>query len=267
MITKDILRKICPRSREDIIENVALFFNKHAKAYDMDTYLRMCHFFAQAAHESASFKTLEEYASGQGYEGRKDLGNVKVGDGKRFKGRGIFQLTGRNNYKTYGDLLKIDLINDPALAETPEVSVLTAFEYWKKKGLSKFADEDDITTITKKINGGYNGFEDRKRYLAKAKTLIPKNQTYAEKPKVEVKIEPIVVPKIDALNIIMAKKGDKSNYILDLQEMLIRKGFEIIADGNFGKKTELAVSTFQKNMQLNVTGKINTNTLTKLMEA
>lgn len=163
------LQTICPTGKKEIIEGVCEFFNIHSVKYEVNTYLRVCHFIAQAAHESAHFRTLQEYASGEAYEGRKDLGNILPGDGKLFKGRGIFQLTGRANYKAFGTKLNVDLVNNPQLAATPEISVLTALEYWKDRKLNALADLDDIKAITKKINGGYNGLNDRTAYLEKAK--------------------------------------------------------------------------------------------------
>jgi putative chitinase len=183
MLTKELIKQIAPRSDDKIVEDLVFYFNKHFAKYEINTKLRQAHFLAQAAHESDGFRTLEEYASGLAYEGRKDLGNNVRGDGKRFKGRGIFQLTGRANYTTFGLRLGYDLVNNPELAKTPEVSVLTALEYWKDRKLNTFADNDDVNTITRRINGGLNGFEDRKKYLAVAKRVIPEGIKAPEKKK------------------------------------------------------------------------------------
>lgn len=265
MITREIIKKIAPTSKDEIVGPLVGYLNKYMpdEKYQINTYLRVCHFLAQAAHEAASFKTLEEYASGAAYEGRKDLGNTQKGDGIRYKGRGIFQLTGRANYREIGRLIGFDLENNPELAESPEVSVLTALEYWRSRGLNKFADRDDILTITKRINGGLNGFEDRKQYLAKCKAIIPRNVVFVPTPIIDVKPEPKPLPSATA--IVVAKLGDKSSYVKDLQNMLIKKGAKITADGEFGPKTELAVKDFQTKNGLKVTGSINTDTLNKLM--
>lgn len=255
MITRQHLKQIAPTSSDRIINDLEKYLNQYLHKYEVNSHLRLVHFLAQAAHESASFRTLEEYASGAAYEGRKDLGNVNKGDGVRYKGRGIFQLTGRANYRDMGKKLGLDLEGNPELAETPEVSVLTALEYWKSRGLNKFADADDVTTITKRINGGFNGFEDRKKYLSKAKAIIPKDfKAYTEKSSEQ---QPI--------NIIVAHIGDESQYVMDLQNMLIKKGAKITADGSFGPKTEAAVREFQKKNGLTSTGCIDTNTLNRLM--
>jgi putative chitinase len=175
MITEEFLKKLCPTSKADIVSGVVKHLNEYLAKYEVNTPLRVAHFIAQAAHESAHFQTLEEYASGKAYEGRKDLGNVNPGDGVRYKGRGIFQLTGRANYKTFGGVF---LENNPELAATPRISVLTALEYWKKHNLNPLADKDDLLSISKKINGFNpktglpNGWTDRQKYLASAKKLL-----------------------------------------------------------------------------------------------
>lgn len=259
MITKEILKQLAPASKDKIITDLEKYFDKWLSKSSINTYLRVCHFLAQCAHESDQFKTLEEYASGAAYEGRRDLGNTQPGDGKRFKGRGIIQLTGRANYAEAGKALGIDLVGNPELGEDPETSVRTAIWFWENKKLNQFADKDDVTTITKRINGGLNGFDDRKDKLAKAKKVF-KDFDFAnfEKEKVEVKSDP--------LNIVMAKIGDKSDYVKDLQQMLINKGSKIVADGDFGPKTEEAVKGFQNWAKIPATGQIDTRTLNELMK-
>lgn len=152
---------------------LALSANVHFRAYGiLDNALRLAHFMAQLAHESGSFRYMEEIASGQAYEGRKDLGNVQPGDGKRYKGRGPIQITGRANYRTYGRLIGIDIENHPTIAAVPSIGLHLALEYWKSKGLNALADADDVLTITRRINGGTNGLADRKAHLVKAKALL-----------------------------------------------------------------------------------------------
>ena len=151
-------------------EELALSANVHFPAYGiMDSSLRLAHFMAQLCHESGSFRYMEEIASGAGYEGREDLGNVYAGDGRRYKGRGPIQLTGRANYRTFGRRLGIDLERHPEIAAIPSIGLHTALEYWRDRGLNAWADRDDVLTITRKINGGTNGLADRKYHLAKIK--------------------------------------------------------------------------------------------------
>lgn len=138
------------------------------------TALQKAHFLAQVAHESDGFRTATEYASGRAYEGRADLGNVQPGDGVRFKGRGLIQLTGRENYATFSNAMwQGDLfLRSPELVAQLPWAVLAAGWFWKRKGLNALADRDDVVAVTRRINGGTNGLEDRKRRLAQAKKLF-----------------------------------------------------------------------------------------------
>lgn len=131
--------------------------------------LRLAHFLAQLAHESGTFRYMEELASGKAYEGRADLGNTQPGDGVRFKGRGPIQITGRSNYRTYGRRIGIDIERHPELAAIPSIGLHLALEYWTVHGLNALADNDDVLLITKRINGGTNGLDDRKAHLKKIK--------------------------------------------------------------------------------------------------
>ena len=141
---------------------------------DVTTPLRVCHFLAQAAHETDRFRTLEEKGAKKQfakYEGRTDLGNTEPGDGARYHGRGIFQLTGRANYKRIGRMLNVDLEGRPELALDPRISVQIAFAYWSARAINEAADADDIERVTKLVNGGRTGLAARLRYLAKAKAI------------------------------------------------------------------------------------------------
>lgn len=172
-ITPDLLREVAgAKVSNKVVTDLAKYLPKALEKYEINTDLRLAHFLAQIAHESDHFRTTEEYASGRVYEGRRDLGNVRRGDGARYKGRGVIQLTGRANYRTYGEILGIDLEGHPELAATAEVSVLTALEYWKQRSLNHWADADNVKQITRKINGGYNGLQSRIDMLARAKAAI-----------------------------------------------------------------------------------------------
>lgn len=145
----------------------------------VDTPGRVAEFLAQACLETDYFRVLEEYASGAAYEGRKDLGNVVAGDGRRFKGRGIFQCTGRDNYARYGKRLGLDLIKEPALAARPDISVRIAVLYWNDKGLNAYADRGDTRAISRAINRGdleatraANHESDRIKIAKKARELL-----------------------------------------------------------------------------------------------
>lgn len=148
----------------------------HFPVYQINTPIRIAHFIAQAAHESGNFRWMEEIwgptAAQRKYEGRADLGNRYPGDGYRYKGRGCFQLTGRANYRTIGDRLGLELEENPELAAEPGISILIACDYWRSRNINRLADADDITRVTKAINGGTNGIEDRMKKLARAKEVL-----------------------------------------------------------------------------------------------
>jgi putative chitinase len=137
--------------------------------------LRVAHFLAQTGHESGQLRWLEELASGAAYEGRRDLGNTRPGDGVRFKGRGLIQLTGRANYARFGAALgcTAEVLADPAIvADDPILAVETAGWFWHATGLHVHADRDDLTALTRRVNGGTNGLLERAAMLARAKALL-----------------------------------------------------------------------------------------------
>jgi putative chitinase len=148
--------------------------------YKINTRLRIAHFLAQLLHESNGFRAVREYATGAAYEGRKDLGNTQPGDGVRFRGRGLIQLTGRSNYQAFADRFKLDVISQPELLEQPRWGAVTALYYWNSRSLNKKVDarylppekaegmsqdEQRLRAITRIVNGGYNGLDDRRKYL------------------------------------------------------------------------------------------------------
>lgn len=137
-----------------------------------EQYLIKCHFLAQLAHESDGFHTIQEYASGAAYEGRKDLGNVHPGDGVKYKGRGYIQLTGRTNYEKAGLALGLDLINNPHLLDNPNNAMNASAWFWNEHGLDKYALQDNCLEITRIINGGLNGYADRAKCLQIFKSLL-----------------------------------------------------------------------------------------------
>jgi predicted chitinase len=123
-------------------------------------------FLAQVLHESVGLRFFEEIASGAAYEGRcRDLGNCQPGDGRRFKGRGPIQLTGRANYRSVGRALGLTLEQHPELAARHAIGWRIAGLYWKSRGLNELADRGDFVAITKRINGGTNGLASRRLYL------------------------------------------------------------------------------------------------------
>ena len=163
-MTKEQLKKIFIYASPANIEKFYQPLIDTMERYEINTPKRQAAFLAQLAHESGSLKYVREIASGQAYEGRKDLGNTEPGDGVKFKGRGLIQLTGRANYKKASEYFKEDFINNPQLIETPKYATLVAGWYWDRHSLNKLADIQDFRKITKIINGGYNGMADRQKH-------------------------------------------------------------------------------------------------------
>ncbi|UZQ53978.1 hypothetical protein OOK60_16015 [Trichothermofontia sichuanensis B231] len=158
------------------IESLTPGVNETFERYQINTRLRMAHFLAQVMHESGGFRWLREIwgptDAQRGYEGRRDLGNTQPGDGKRFMGRGLIQLTGRANYAAFSKDLGVDFVANPTLVEQPPYAVIVAGWYWDRRKLNTWADLDDLEGVTFRVNGGYNGLEDRRRYLNRAKAVL-----------------------------------------------------------------------------------------------
>jgi putative chitinase len=173
-ITAALLASLSHKEKPELLAPLAAAMNEFFPRYGIITELRIVHFLAQALHEADGFRTLSEYASGDAYDTRVDLGNTpqRDGDGRKYKGRGIFQTTGKANYAAAGKAMGIDAVNNPLLLATPRYAVWSACIYWQSRKLNAYADKDDIRTIAKKINGGYNGLEDRIAYLQRVRKLI-----------------------------------------------------------------------------------------------
>jgi putative chitinase len=172
LITIEQLRAIMPTLPQAKTETYLPYLNSAMDEFQINTPLRQAAFVAQLAHESVGLTAFEEFASGKAYEGRKDLGNVVAGDGVRYKGRGPIQLTGRANYHLAGVALDVDLINNPKRASDLDVAFRIAGWFWSTRKLNTFADKGEFDSITKRINGGFNGKAERDRYYARAKSVL-----------------------------------------------------------------------------------------------
>ena len=170
-ITKDQLQAIAIYASPQHISAYTDMLNDTMDRYEINTPLRAAHFLAQLIHESGSFNYATELDSGQAYEGRTDLGNTQAGDGPLFKGRGFIQLTGRANYSLYGLSIGVDLISDPDLVATTYPADVSGW-FWANHSINALADADNVNAITRMINGGYNGLQDRIFYLQKAKAVL-----------------------------------------------------------------------------------------------
>jgi len=144
--------------------------------FEINTPARQAAFLSQVGHESGGLKWLVELwgptEAQRRYEGRKDLGNYAIGDGYKFRGRGLLQTTGRANYKATGDALGVDLLSDPSELATPPLAARSAAWYWKEHKLNELADTGDFKLITRRINGGYNGYDERLALWNKAKEVL-----------------------------------------------------------------------------------------------
>lgn len=138
--------------------------------------LRLAHFLAQAGHETMGFARMVEIwgptAAQRRYEGREDLGNTKAGDGFRYRGRGVLQITGRDNYRRFGRLIGVDIESQPDRAAEPAIAMTLACAYWTSRRINAAADRDDVEAVTRLINGGLNGIDDRRQRLARAKAIL-----------------------------------------------------------------------------------------------
>ena len=175
-ITADQLKAIMPQATNASISLYLPLLNDLMPKFGIDTPTRIAAFLAQVAHESGQFRYNKEIwgptSAQTGYEGRKDLGNTMPGDGKKYAGRGLIQITGRANYEAFSKAVGKDFTATPELLETPEYAVMTACWFWQSKGLNKYADNGDFTTLTKRINGGVNGLADRQQFWERAKKVI-----------------------------------------------------------------------------------------------
>jgi len=180
MVNDEDLARIMPNLSGEKRAQYLPFLQHAMEEFSINTPLREAAFLAQVAHESAEFRFMEEIWGPTAQQNRyepvtqksKELGNFHPGDGKRFKGRGPIQVTGRSNYQLYGSALGVDLIGDPTIAATPEIGFRIAALYWSRNGLNELADVQHFKTITKRINGGFNGLEERTRYYVRAKSVL-----------------------------------------------------------------------------------------------
>ena len=174
-LTRDKLRAIMSNASDAQINTYLTPLLSAMRTNQINTPLRMAHFLAQLGHESGDFRYTEEIADGRAYEGRKDLGNTQAGDGPRFKGRGLIQLTGRTNYTNYGQARGRDFVTPPnnlLLATDANLAVDVSCWFWTTHGLNVRADADNLNGITRTINGGTNGLADRAAHLQRAKLLL-----------------------------------------------------------------------------------------------
>ena len=163
----------CSAQRADIW---APFLTEAMGMFAIDTPARQAAFLAQIGHESGQLAHVREIwgplPSQLRYEGRADLGNTQKGDGVRYKGRGLIQITGRANYTACAKALDLPLVDHPYLLEVAGNACRSAAWFWQSRNLNELADAGDFLRITRRINGGTNGLEDRKAYYEKANRVL-----------------------------------------------------------------------------------------------
>lgn len=228
-LTIEQLKALAPTGKTAIIKNTVTAFNTYAEEYGINTPLRKAHFLAQLAHESAHFQTTVEYG----------------GKNARYApwyGRGLIQVTWEENYRAFYKWAQEKGLNPPDFtsAEGREQAArfpwafLGAVWYWSAHRLNELADRDDVRAITKKINGGYNGLDDRIKYLAAAKKIFGATSTGSPAP--------------------------TGHSVLKIQNALIKLGYKITADGQMGPATRAAIKMFQKSYGLTADGVVGPKT-------
>lgn len=237
--------RVIAAARAPRVDEIANAFNMSASKFGLDQPLRAAHFFAQIAHESGGFRFVREIwgptPAQLGYEGRRDLGNLQPRDGKGFLGRGLIQITGRANARAFTKWAQGQFPGAPDFETTPIVmegfpwALLGCFWYWDTRDLNALADKDDLVAVTKKINGGLNGLDDRRLKLALARKAFASGFAPV----------PLGVPTRDAAGRKTLRRGAKGAEVNNLQQKI-----GIVINGKFGPITELAVINFQRSHDL-----------------
>jgi len=174
-ITTQQLLQILPNAGQSAGVFVSVL-NSAMNRYQIVGPKRVAAFIAQIGHESGQLKYVKEIWGPTKvqarYEGRADLGNTQPGDGSKFRGRGLIQITGRANYKACGEALALDLVNHPELLEKPQHACMSAAWFWASRGLNTLADAGQSDTITRRINGGHNGAAERQALYVRALKVL-----------------------------------------------------------------------------------------------
>ncbi|TKJ76752.1 chitinase [Pseudomonas koreensis] len=174
-LTQQQLLQILPNARP-VAGVFVPVLNTAMQRYQIVGRKRVAAFIAQLGHESGQLRYVREIwgptPAQTKYEGRADLGNTQPGDGSKYRGRGLIQITGRANYAACGEALGLDLITQPELLELPQYAAMSAAWFWKQNGLNDLADRDQFNTVTRRINGGLNGLQDRLEIWSRARAVL-----------------------------------------------------------------------------------------------
>lgn len=283
MLTLAQFKKIFPNSKDarGWIDAFSVIF----PAYQLDTPKRQAAFLAQCGHESGGWRVFSEnlnysaaglnavfpkyfkrvgrdanvYARNPEaianvvYADRMGNDCIDSGDGWKYRGRGPIQLTGADNYESFGDDMNIDISDPDVVQNNKEVALLSALWFWHKNDLNDFADHGDIKKMTRKINGGYNGLEDRVHHYNELLNAIT-GKTHI----LETEEDDDDSTDYESFGVI--RRGSTGEGVKAVQEAL-----GLSADGIFGRGTEAAVKSWQKLNRLVVDGIVGPNTLDILL--
>jgi putative chitinase len=292
MITLSQFQQMIPTNRE-AAEWYSIAVDMFKK-YDIITINRIASFMAQTAHESQDFRVLEEnlnYSAerlvqvfpryfGKGKNNPADfarnpeklanlvymdanrtksgaLGNIHQGDGWRFRGGGIKQLTGRTNFTKFGQSIGMSPEQASDYVRTKKGAFESACWFWKTNNLSKFADADDIVGMSRRVNGGDIGLDDRKNRYTRAKSILGTNITSTP---VNPQITDSVTQKSQTIPQI--RRGSIGDIVRRIQQKL-----GLTADGTFGLQTEIAVRSWQRSNKYTSDGILNDEQIKKLIGA
>jgi predicted chitinase len=254
----DTLLKAMPGLGRTTAQAYLPFMEQAMNEFQINTPNRAQMWLAQVGHESGSLRYMQEIASGAAYEGRRDLGNTQPGDGRRYKGRGPIQLTGRANYTAAGKALGLDLINHPEIAAQPRNAFRVSAWWWWQAGLNPISDRRDVLAATRRINGGTNGLTDRQNRYRTVSALG--NAVVPGKP------GPLPDRKL--------RSGDVGKDVKEVQTYLLRGGYlpkgnpakkiPPAIDGDFGARTKKAVQNFQRQNKLAADGIVGPATIKAL---
>lgn len=189
-MTSAQLQEIAPCVRDVAIQTFLPHLNNFMPRYEINTPLRQAAFISQILHESMCLKHTRELANGDAYEGRRDLGNTVKGDGRKYRGRGLLQITGRANYREVSKAIGLNFEKNPELLATPTYAVESACWFWNSRKLSAIADKPDtwrvrvrkgkpneaiydkFQYITYRINGALTHYIERKSFYTKALSVL-----------------------------------------------------------------------------------------------
>ena len=284
MLTADQFAKLFPRCQDP--NGWVDAMNEVFPKYEIDTPKRIAAFIAQCGHESGGWRTFSEnlnysakaldavfgkYFVRAGrdaneyarqpekianivYAGRMDNGDTNSGDGWRYRGRGPIQLTGKANYAKFSEDMDVDAVDNPdQVSEDKEVALMSAIWYWNSNNLNRYADSGDIKTLTKRINGGYIGLEDRIHHWEEAMKALGEEPEAAHGDDEDDSFD------IDDIGVL--RKGARGEGVKIMQEAL-----GIGADGVFGPGTERALKEWQASNGLTADGIAGPMTLEKLLD-